>query len=435
LFVALRHRNFRLLWIGLLISFSGSLMQTAAILWHVSLLVPDDRRALALGMVGLVRVVPVVFFSLLSGVAADVFDRRRLMLITQTVMAILAAILAALTWHGLDSVWPVYLISAASSAAGAFDLPARQALVPNLVPREHLANALSLNTIMFQVAAVTGPALGGLVIGQFGVAWAYAANAASFLVVLAAILMMRDVSQRTPSSAGPEGSPPPQKADFTVAAALEGLRFVFRSPLIRSTMLLDFFATFFSSATALLPIYAQDILGVGAHGYGWLYAAPAAGAIIASAIMVRAVDLIERRGWVLTGAVVCYGLATIAFGVSRNFLLSFLCLAATGASDTISTIFRNLIRQLETPDHLRGRMTGVNMVFFMGGPQLGELEAGLVANAFGAVPSVVSGGIGCVAVTVWIVASTPALRMYRATEQPEVLPEDTGPAAHAGQPE
>ena len=175
-------------------------------------------------------------------------------------------------------------------------------------------------------------------------------------------------------------------------------------------MLLDFFATFFSSATALLPIYAQDILGVGAHGYGWLYAAPAAGAIIASAIMVRAVDLIERRGWVLTGAVVSYGLATIAFGVSRNFLLSFLCLAATGASDTISTIFRNLIRQLETPDHLRGRMTGVNMVFFMGGPQLGELEAGLVANAFGAVPSVVSGGIGCVAVTLWIVASTPALR-------------------------
>ena len=157
MFVALRHRNFRLLWIGLLISFSGSLMQTAAILWHVSLLVPDDRRALALGMVGLVRVVPIIFFSLLSGVAADVFDRRRLMLITQSAMAVLAALLAALTWHGMTSVWPVYVISAASSAAGAFDLPARQALVPNLVPREHLANALSLNTIMFQVAAVTGP--------------------------------------------------------------------------------------------------------------------------------------------------------------------------------------------------------------------------------------------------------------------------------------
>jgi MFS family permease len=434
LFVALRHRNFRLLWIGLLISFSGSLMQTAAILWHVSLLVPDDRRALALGMVGLVRVVPIIFFSLLSGVAADVFDRRRLMLITQSAMAVLAALLAALTFHGLTSVWPVYVISAASSAAGAFDLPARQALVPNLVPREHLPNALSLNTIMFQVAAVTGPALGGIVIAQLGVAWAYAGNALSFLVVMAAILMMRDVSKTREANAGGEGVPTVQP-DFTLHAALEGLRFVFRSPLIRSTMLLDFFATFFSSATALLPIYAQDILGVGAHGYGWLYAAPATGAIVASAIMVRAVDVIRRRGWVLVGAVMAYGLATVAFGVSRSFWLSFGCLAATGASDTVSTIFRNLIRQLETPDHLRGRMTGVNMVFFMGGPQLGELEAGLVANAFGPVASVVSGGIGCVAATVWIVSSTPPLRHYLTAEQPEILPENTRPAAHAGQPE
>src|SRR4051812_39594805 len=141
-------------------------MQSAAILWHVSLLVPDDRRALALGMVGLVRVVPIVVFSLISGVAADVYDRRKLMLVTQTVMAIFAAALAALTWRGLHTVWPVYAIAAASSAAGAFDQPARQSLIPNLVPRAHLANALTLNTIMFQVAAVTGPALGGIVIAQ-----------------------------------------------------------------------------------------------------------------------------------------------------------------------------------------------------------------------------------------------------------------------------
>src|SRR5436190_23714846 len=132
-------------------------MQSAAILWHVSLLVPEDRRALALGLVGLVRVAPIVIFSLLSGVAADAFDRRRLMLVTQTVMAVFAALLAVLAWHGLTAVWAVYAIAAATAAAGAFDLPARQALVPNLVPREHLANALSLNTIMFQIAAVAGP--------------------------------------------------------------------------------------------------------------------------------------------------------------------------------------------------------------------------------------------------------------------------------------
>jgi MFS family permease len=400
--VALKHRNFRLLWIGLLISFSGSLMQSAAILWHVSLLVPADRRALALGMVGLVRVVPVVVFSLLSGVAADVYDRRKLMLVTQSMMAALAVALAWLTWRGLDAVWPVYAIAAATSAAGAFDLPARQALTPNLVPREHLANALTLNTIMFQVAAVAGPALGGIVIGQFGVAWAYACNAVSFLVVIGALLMMRDVG----AAKLVDGA---EQTRFTVHAALEGLRFVFRAPLIRSTMLMDFFATFFSSATALLPLYAQDILGVGASGYGWLYAAPAAGAIVMSAIMVRAVDAIERRGLVLVWAVAGYGLATAAFGVSRHFWLSFTCLALTGATDTVSMVFRNLIRHLETPDHLRGRMVGVNMVFFMGGPQLGELEAGLVAQWLGPTISVVSGGLACIAATLGIASRTPEL--------------------------
>jgi MFS family permease len=407
-------------------------MQSAAILWHVSLLVPESRRALALGMVGLVRVVPIVVFSLLSGVAADVFDRRRLMLVTQTVMAAFAVLLALLTWHGLAVVWPIYAIAAASSAAGAFDLPARQALVPNLVPREHLANALSLNTIMFQVAAVVGPALGGLVIGHSGVAWAYALNAISFLVVIAALLLMRGVGTR-PDPSTP-GAAPGARAEFSVRAAVEGLQFVFRAPLIRSTMLLDFFATFFSSATALLPLYAQDILGVGARGYGWLYAAPAAGAIVTSAIMVKAVDWIDRRGAVLAAAVMAYGAATVAFGVSRTFWLSFGCLAATGAADTVSMVFRNLIRQLETPDRLRGRMTGVNMIFFMGGPQLGELEAGLVANWRGPVVSVVSGGLGCLAATAWILSATPALRAYRQSAH-TALPEDDRTAGHSGQPE
>jgi MFS family permease len=406
LFAALQHRNFRLLWIGLLVSFAGSLMQAAAILWHVSILVPENRRALALGLVGLVRVVPVVAFSMLSGVAADALNRRKLMLITQTAMLLLAALLAYLTWRGLSVVWPIYAISAASAAAGAFDLPARQALTPNLVPREHLANALTLNTIIFQIAAVVGPAAGGLVIARYGLGWTYAFNAFSFLFVIAALLMMRL----------PDGGQPGathDRARFTVHAALEGLRFVFESPLIRSTMLLDFFATFFSSATALLPIYAQSILHVGAKGYGWLYAAPAAGAMLTSAVMVKAVDAIHWRGRWLSAAVMMYGTATVLFGFSTIFWLSFLALALTGASDTVSMVFRNVIRQMETPDHLRGRMMGVNMVFFMGGPQLGELEAGLVANWLGAVVSVVSGGIGCMIATAWIVATTPALLAYR----------------------
>jgi MFS family permease len=217
---------------------------------------------------------------------------------------------------------------------------------------------------------------------------------------------MRNVETRAPAH-------PHASNDVSFRSALEGLRFVFRSPLIRSTMLLDFFATFFSSATALLPMFAQDILHVGARGYGWLYAAPAAGAVITSVIMVGLVERIERRGATLLWGVVVYGAATVVFGVSRSFLLTFLCLAATGAADTVSMVIRNVTRQLQTPDHLRGRMTGVNMVFFMGGPQLGELEAGLMAQWMGAPFSVVSGGVGCLIAVAWVAATTPMLRRYR----------------------
>jgi MFS family permease len=391
-----------LLWIGQLISVSGTMMQTAAILWHVSLLVPPDRKGLALGMVGLVRVVPIVAFSLFSGVVADVLDRRRMMLVTQATMGVLAAVLAVLAFQGLRSVWPIYVLAALTSAASAFDAPARQSLIPNLVPREHLPNALSLNTIVFQAASVVGPSLAGLVIGVSGVAWAYAINALSFVAVIVGVLLMRGVQSTSATEAG----------EISLAAAKEGIRFVFASPMIRSTMLLDFFATFFASATALLPIFAQDVLRVGAHGYGLLYAAPSAGALVASVAMVREADRVRHRGRTLLWAVSVYGAATIVFGVSRSFWLTFACLAVSGAADTVSTVFRNIIRQLETPDHLRGRMVGVNMVFFMGGPQLGEMEAGLVANWWGAVTSVVTGGIGSLVATAWVAATTPSLRHY-----------------------
>ena len=405
---ALRYRDFRLLWSGFILSYTGTFMQAAGMLWHVSILVPEDRRALALGLVGLVRIGPIIVFSMISGVAADALNRRTLMLGTQSTMAVLAGVLAILTFRGLDVVWPIYVLAACSSAAGAFDTPARQALVPTLVARDDLANAISLNTIAIQIASVIGPALGGLVIAYANVGWVYAANALSYLAVIAALVLMKGQG-----ATHIDGTAAADRGDFSIGAALDGLRFVFRAPLIRSTMLLDFFATFFSSATALLPIFAQDVLHVGARGYGWLYAAPAAGAVLTSAVMIRGVDLITHRGRVLVGSVIVYGLATVVFGLSTMFWLTFACLALTGAADTVSMIFRNLIRQLETPDYLRGRMIGVNMVFFTGGPQLGELEAGLVANWLGPVVSVVSGGIGCILATWWIAARTPALRHYR----------------------
>ena len=404
--VALQHRNFRLIWVGLLLSFTGSMMQSAALLWHVSLLVSPEKKGLALGLVGLVRVIPIVVFSMVSGVVADAWNRRRLMLFTQTAATIVSGVLTYLTFHGLSAVWPLYVLAALSSAVGAFDLPARQALIPMLVSREHLPNAISLNTIMFQVASVAGPSLGGVLIATAGVGSVYLVNTVSFFAVIAALLLMRNVPTRQPSEAG-------SRDDVSWHAAMEGIRFVFRSPLIRSTMVLDFFATFFASATALLPIFAQDILRVGAAGYGWLYAAPAVGAVVTSAAMIPLTDHIRRRGLTLLWAIGLFGLATVVFGYSGSFWLSFTCLALTGATDTVSMIFRNIIRQLETPDRLRGRMTGVNMVFFMGGPQLGELEAGLVANWFGAVVSVVTGGIGSIVATIWVAATTPALRNYQ----------------------
>lgn len=428
--VALRHRNFRLIWIGLLLSFTGSFMQNAALLWHVSLLAPAGRKALALGTVGLVKVVPIVVFSMVSGVVADAWDRRRLMLVTQTASAAVALALAWLAFRGTATLASVYLLAGLGAAAGAFDLPARQALVPTLVPREHLPNAISLNAIMLQVASVGGPSAGGLLIALKGVAWAYGANAVSFGAVIVALLMMRDAPARDPSRAG-------SRDDVSRHAALEGLRFVFRSPLIRSTMLLDFFATFFSSAISLLPIFAQEILHVGARGYGWLYAAPSVGALLMSAAMVPLTGRIERRGATLLWAVAGFGAATVVFGLSRSFWLTFACLAATGATDTVSMIIRNIVRQLETPDRLRGRMTGVNMVFFMGGPQLGELEAGAVANWLGPTLSVVSGGLGCLLATAWVAAATPVLRTYTASGPTEIsepgLSEDSTVAPQAVQ--
>jgi MFS family permease len=402
-FVALRHRNFRLLWLGQLVSMSGTMMQGAAILWHISLLAPPGWKALALGLVGLARIGPILVFGLWSGVVADAVDRRRLMLAAQVVMMLAATALALVTARGLANPAVVLLAAGVGAAAGAVDGPARQSLLPSLVPREHLPNAIGLNSILFQTASVLGPALAGLGLAATGVASVYALNALSFLAVIGALLLMRDL-------------PPARRVErgaISLRALGEGVRFVFGKPLIRSTMLLDGLATFFCSATALLPLFAQDVLQVGPRGYGWLYAAPSVGAVLTSVVMVRLADRIKRRGVVLLWAVTVYGLATVLFGLSRTFWPMFLALAAMGAADTVSAVLRNVVRQLETPDRLRGRMVGVSMLFFMGGPQLGEFEAGLVAQWLGAGVSVVVGGAASLLTTAWIAWRTPALRTYR----------------------
>jgi len=322
------------------------------------------------------------------------------MIVTQSAMMFFAATLGLSTITGLISAPLIYLLAALIASASAFDSPARQALIPNLVPREHLTNALSLNNLMRQAGAIMGPAIAGFAIAGFGVESVYWINAVSFLAVLAALVLMRTPAQQNPGA-----------TQVSLSALTEGLRFVFQSQMIMATMLLDFFATFFSSATSLLPIFAKEILRVGPEGLGILYAAESIGAVVAGAGM-SLIGNVRKHGLILLGSVAVYGAATTFYGMSELFVLSIFFLALVGAADTVSTILRNTIRQLATPDHLRGRMTSVNMIFFQGGPQLGNLEAGIVAALFGAPFSVISGGVATVllvAATAWL---APRLRSY-----------------------
>ena len=381
-FAALRHRDFRLLWLGQIVSVTGSQMQFVAINWHVYLL---TKSAFALGLVGLFRGVPIIVCSLAGGVVADAFDRKRAMIVTQSVMLLTAALLSAATLSGLKSVWPIYMLSALSAAAQAFDTPARQALMPTLVPEEDFPNAVSLGIIVFNIAIIVGPAIAGFILAETGPAIIYGLNALSFLAVIGAVIAMRT-----------SGKPDLQRGRreaLSLGALKEGLRFVWQTPIIVQTMTLDFAATFFASATLLLPIFAQERLHVGARGYGFLAAAPAIGSVLTALVMAR-IGSFRKQGRLVVASVAVFGVATAGFGVSTVYWLSLLMLAVTGAADTVSTVLRQTIRQLVTPNHLRGRMTSINMMFFMGGPQLGELEAGSLAALIGAPLSVVVGGLG-----------------------------------------
>lgn len=407
---ALRHKKFRYLWLGMMVSIAGTQMQTTTVLWHVNEI---SGLPLALAGVGLVRILPIVLFSLFAGAVADVINRRHLMFFTQIVLAALAALLGILTHSGRDSLPAIYAVLALSAAASSFDLPARQSLVPNLVPKEILTNAFSLTSISLQVGSIAGPAAAGLVLAKWGIAYAYYLNAFSFLGVIIALLLMGPVDQtRRKDDQGSKAAKPETSLPSSVR---EGLGFVFNQPIILSSMLLDFFVTFFSNAITLLPIFAKDILFVGAQGYGLLSAAPAVGAGLV-AILLSFRSSIGKQGKTIYRAVIGYGLATILFGISRNYWLTFFALAMTGATDGLSAIIRNTIRQIQTPDHLRGRMTSVNQIFFMGGPLLGEVEAGLLAQIFGVTFSVVSGGIGSLLAVAWIARRFPQLGKYRGDE-------------------
>jgi MFS family permease len=398
-FVALRHRDYRLLLSGEFIATLGKQMQTVAISYQVYQL---HHSAVELGLLGLVRLIPVLLFSLIGGVIADQVDRRRLLLLTQPALLCCSLALILTTIAGRANIGVIYLITAIAATIGTVDSPTRQALLPGLVPREHLRNALSWDITTAEVATIAGPALGGLAIGAVGIAGTYGFEAASFVAV---IIVFACMHARLGAAAvgGPTGW----------RAAVEGLRFIRGNDIVLAIMSLDFFATFWGSATVLLPVFADKILHVGPTGLGILFSAPAVGSVIGAVVMTGISNRIRAPGLPLLIAVVAFGCATIGFGLARTMLMALLFLAATGLADTVSMTLRHQILQLLTPDALRGRVTAANQVFVQGGPQLGQLEAGAVAAGLGVPFSIISGGVACVLTVILIGWKVPAIRRYR----------------------
>lgn len=380
---AFKHRRYFYIWLGLLISMAGSNMQLAAVHWHIRELT-GEPDPLALGGIGLARFLPVVIFSLIGGAVADTLNRRKILFTTQSILAVQALILAYLTFAGGITIWSIYILTALQGAVVSFDLPARQAMIPNLVSREDLPSAFSLSSIAFNVGSMAGPVLGSLVIREWGLEWVYFINAISFLAVIIALVLIGHVPQEKTHSNG-----------INLSSVWDGIKFIFSRKLILSTMVMDFIATFFASANTMMPIIARDILRVGVLEYGWLNMAQSVGSVIAG-LVVSQFKQIRKQGRIFLASVVTFGLATVVFGLTRSLGLALVALAVVGAADAVSTIIRNTIRQLQTPDHIRGRMTSVNQIFFMGGPQLGEVEAGVAAALFGVPFAIVSGGIGCI---------------------------------------
>lgn len=406
--VALRHHDFRLLWAGEFISTMGTYMQTVAIGWQLYLL---TGSALQLGALGLFRAIPTIAFALVGGAFADSRDRRRVLLVTQALMGGFSAILALATATGNASVALIYVITLLTATASVFDDPARAALIPNLVPRRHLAQALTLNILARNIAAVVGPAAGGVAIATIGLSATYWLDAASFAAVIGALLAMR-LRPKTPVVVG-----------SGIQTVIEGLRFVRHNPVILSLMVLDFLATLFASALLLMPIFADEILGVGESRLGLLYSASAAGAV-AGGLVLSALPVAHRPGRMVIGAVAIYGASIVVFGLAPSFPIALAALAASGVADTVSMTFRHTIRQLATPDALRGRVAAVHSVFAGGGPELGNFQIGITARFIGIQPAVVLGGLLCIGLAGVVAIVSPRIRDY-VIDAPEPVVETT----------
>ncbi|TMC18939.1 MAG: MFS transporter [Chloroflexi bacterium] len=394
-----RNRNYALLFWGQLISAAGTQMQIVAVAWQVYLL---THSAIALGMIGLLQAVPRILLSLVAGVFADVFDRRKLLLVIEITLAIMSAILALCTIFHVINIYIIYIVVFISACVSSFEFPARQAIVPTLVPRALMASAVSLSMVMMQLTFAIGAALGGYLVGWLGIVNTYWVDVISYFVVIASLLLM--VVPRVPTE---------KRAQVGIGALLDGIQFLKTHPIMLAVLSLDFFATFFGSPKALLPVYASDILHVGPQGLGILVAATSLGAL-ALTPLTGLMNHISRQGLGVVLAILGWGICIVAFGLCAGPLwLSTLLLAGAGAADMVSMVLRGLIIQLTTPDEFRGRISSVNAMFVIGGPMLGQFESGLVAGIVTPQFSVISGGAACIVATLIIAAIIPGLLKVR----------------------
>ena len=400
-FSALRHRDFRVFWLGLVVSGIGSQFSTVAMAWQIYEL---TNSPLHIGLIGLARAVPHIGLLLFGGLLADAVDRRRLMVVTQAGQFFVSAGLVVMTLAHSVSPLALYGASMLFALCTSLETPARQSLAPNLVPRADLTSALALNSTQRQVSIIAGPSVAGVALAIAGPALCYAVDALSWIAMVAALLLLR-------------APPQPEKGlqAISLRSLREGVRFVWTHTVILSFMALDFGMNLFGSTRALLPIFARDILGAGPQGLGVLYSASAVGSLAAAAVMGLAGHRRRAGLWVFLGVTI-YGLCNSAFAVSQTFWLSALMLAGAGAGNTIGAVLRHTINQLATPDGLRGRVASVNSVFTSGGPQLGQFEAGLVAAYFGAEMAALIGGLVTLALAAVLAATAPLLRRFEIKE-------------------
>jgi MFS family permease len=404
-FAALRYRDFAVFAAARLFTTLSWQILGAAVGWQMWQLTHDP---LSLAFVGLVQFLPFILLVLPAGQIADRVDRRLVLIGAYTVEASCSAVLLWFTLSGVKAVWPVLVAMTLFGCGRAFWMPTGQAITPNLVPREVFPSAVGVNSTLFQIGVVAGPALGGLLL-LWGPKAAY--GTVLCLLTLAVILIATIKPVRAEVPAG----------DFRLADLLEGLKFVVRRRTVLGAISLDLFAVLFGGATAMMPIYASDVLHVGSVGYGVLRSAPGVGAALTAGVL--AFSPLQRHVgcWMFSG-VALFGVSTIVFGVSHVFWISLIALFLLGAGDMVSVFVRQLLVQLETPDAIRGRVSAVSSMFIGASNELGEFESGLAARALGLVPSVVLGGLATLAVVAAYLKLFPELRRMNDFPKPPDLP-------------